>query len=74
MSNKQNFAVWGKKYKNVNSTKNKANTGYVLGMHGSYFPTRWSKLRVAVDKVILIKRKVVSIRGSPFSDDVLLKL
>lgn len=74
MSNKQILQFGEKKYKNVNSTKKKANTGYLLGMHGSYFPTRWSKLRVAVDKVILIKRKVVSIRGSPFSDDVLLKL
>lgn len=34
----------------------------------------WSKLYVAVDKILLIKQNVVSIRGQPFCDDVLFHL
>lgn len=39
-----------------------------------YFTRVWSNLDIAVDKILLLKRKVGSIGGQPFGDCVLFHL
>lgn len=84
MSNKQNVLQFGDRKwitKKINSVCNKkqkpprdSNSGCANHSPDTLFTRVWSNLNIAVDKILLLKRKVGSIGGQPFGDCVLFHL